>query len=83
MAKILLCELNVSEGTDLAKIERITNALKSTPNITIMDIDSDADHNRSVYTWIGEPEAVLAGAMNITKIAVAEIDMSVHHGSHP
>lgn len=83
MAKILLCELNVSEGTDLAKIAKITNALKSTPNITIMDIDSDADHNRSVYTWIGEPEAVLTGAMNITKVAVAEIDMSVHQGSHP
>ena len=83
MAKILLCELNVSEGTDLAKIERITNALKSTEGITIMDIDSDADHNRSVYTWIGEPEAVLAGAMNITKVAVEEIDMTQHHGSHP
>lgn len=83
MAKILLCELNVSDGRDIAKIERITNTLKSSPDITIMDIDSDADHNRSVYTWIGEPEAVLAGAMNITKAAVAEIDMSTHHGSHP
>ena len=83
MKKILLCELNASEGTNLEKIERITNALKSTPNITIMDVDSDADHNRSVYTWIGEPEDVLAGAMNITKAAVAEIDMTEHHGSHP
>lgn len=81
--KILLCELNVSEGRDEAKIKRITDALTSTLNITIMDIDSDADHNRSVFTWIGEPEDVLSGAMNITKKAVEEIDMTGHHGSHP
>lgn len=81
--KILLCELNVSEGRDEAKIKKITDALTSTPNITIIDIDSDADHNRSVYTWIGEPEDVLSGAMNITKKAIEEIDMAGHHGSHP
>ena len=81
--KILLCELNVSEGRDEAKIKRITEALTSTPSITIMDVDSDADHNRSVYTWIGEPEDVLAGAVNITRRAVEEIDMTQHHGSHP
>ena len=68
--KILLCELNVSEGRDEAKIKRITDALTSTPNLTIMDIDSDADHNRSVFTWIGETEDVLSGAMNITKKAI-------------
>ncbi len=81
--KILLCELNVSEGRDEAKIKRITDALTSTPNLTIMDIDSDADHNRSVFTWIGETEDVLSGAMNITKKAIDEIDMTDHHGSHP
>lgn len=81
--KILLCELNVSEGRDEAKIKRITDSLTSTPDITIMDIDSDADHNRSVFTWIGEPEDVLSGAMNITKKAIEEIDMTDHHGSHP
>lgn len=83
MKKILLCELNVSEGTDKAKIERITKALADTPKITIMDVDSDADHNRSVFTWIGEPEDVLAGAINITKIAIQEVDMTKHVGSHP
>ena len=81
--KILLCELNVSEGRDGAKIKIITDALTSTPNITIMDIDSDADHNRSVFTWIGEPEDVLSGAMNITQKTIEEIDMTDHHGSHP
>jgi len=83
MKKILLCELNVSEGTDALKIEKITDSLKSVPGITIMDIDSDQDHNRSVFTWIGEPEDVLAAAISITKTAIKEIDMAGHHGSHP
>lgn len=81
--KILLCELNVSEGRDIDKIKRITDALTATPEIVIIDIDSDADHNRSVYTWIGAPENVLLGAMNVTKCAIEEIDMRNHHGSHP
>lgn len=83
MKKILLCELNISEGTNKLKIERITKALTQTPNLTIMDIDSDADHNRTVYTWIGNPEDVLNGAMNVTREAIKEIEMTQHHGSHP
>lgn len=83
MKKILLCELNISEGTNKLKIERITKALTQTPNLTIMDIDSDADHNRTVYTWIGNPEDVLNGAINVTREAIKEIDMTQHHGSHP
>lgn len=83
MKQILLCELNISEGTDMAKIEAVTTALKETSGITIMDIDSDKDHNRTVYTWIGEPEDVLKAAMNITAKAVELIDMTTHKGSHP
>lgn len=83
MKKILLCELNMSEGTDPLIIERAASALRETPGVVIMDIDSDKDHNRSVFTWIGEPEAVLAGAMNLTRVAIEAIDMTKHHGSHP
>ena len=83
MKKILLCELNMSEGTDESIIAQATEALRGTPGVTVMDIDSDRDHNRSVFTWIGEPEDVLAGAMNLTKVAVDRIDMTVHKGSHP
>lgn len=83
MKKILLCELTVSEGTDAEKIAQIEGALKGTPGITVIDVDSDKDHNRSVFTWIGEPEDVLAGAMNITKKAVELVDMTKQHGSHP
>ena len=83
MKKILLCELNMSEGTDAVAIEKVTAALRGTPGVTVMDVDSDKDHNRTVYTWIGEPENVLAGAQNLTEKALEIIDMSRHQGSHP
>jgi glutamate formiminotransferase len=83
MKKILLCELNMSEGTDQEKIRAVTAELGKTPGITIIDIDSDKDHNRTVYTWIGEPEDVLQGAVNVTAKAVELIDMTTHKGSHP
>ena len=79
----MLRELNVSEGKDASKIKSITDALSAAKGITIIEVNSDADHNRSVFSWIGEPEQVLAGAINASKASVELIDMSVHHGSHP
>lgn len=83
MNRILLCELNASEGTNEAKIKEMTDALNSTPNIIVMEVNSDKDHNRSVFTWIGEPDDVLEGAKRLAKKAVELIDMSTHTGSHP
>ncbi|MDR3279978.1 MAG: glutamate formimidoyltransferase [Synergistaceae bacterium] len=83
MKKIMLCELNVSEGTDSVKIEAVTDALSSTHDITVIEVNSDHDHNRSVFSFIGAPEVVLAGAKNAAGRAVELIDMSVHKGSHP
>jgi glutamate formiminotransferase len=79
----MLCELNVSEGKDVCKIKSITDALSAAEGIKIIEVNSDADHNRSVFSWIGEPNQVLSGAMKASKAAVELIDMSVHHGSHP
>ena len=59
MSKILLAEVNVSEGTNPQKIEKMTAALKGTAEIIVIDQNSDKDHNRTVYTYIGTPEAVL------------------------
>jgi glutamate formiminotransferase len=83
MKQILLCELNMSEGTDKEKIEAVSGELRNTEGITIIDIDSDKDHNRTVYTWIGEPECVLRGAVNISSKALELINMAEHKGSHP
>ncbi len=83
MRKILLCEINVSEGTDTAKIAAITKALEAVEGVVIMDINSNSDHNRSVYTFMGDPERVLEGAKRLSDAALEQIDMSVHKGSHP
>lgn len=83
MEKVLLCELNMSEGVDQEKIEAVTKELRTTEDITIIDVDSDKDHNRTVYTWVGEPESVLKGAINISTKALELINMAEHKGSHP
>jgi len=83
MRKVLLCEINVSEGIDPKKIAAITRALENVEGISIMDINSNPDHNRSVYTFLGDPERVLEGAKRISDAALDQIDMSVHKGSHP
>jgi glutamate formiminotransferase len=83
MRKVLLCEINVSEGTDTGKISAITGALEAVEGIVIMDINSNSDHNRSVYTFMGDPERVLEGAKRLTDAALENIDMATHTGSHP
>ena len=83
MRKVLLCEINVSEGTDTAKIAAITKALEAVEGVVIMDINSNSDHNRSVYTFMGDPEMVLEGAKRLSDAALEQIDMTVHKGSHP
>jgi glutamate formiminotransferase len=83
MRKVLLCEINVSEGTDTEKIAAITGALEAVEGIVIMDINSNSDHNRSVYTFMGDPERVLEGAKRLTDAALEKIDMTIHKGSHP
>ncbi len=83
MAKILLCEQNVSEGKNREVIDQITHAIESTPGVKVIDKDSEPNHNRSVYTFIGDPEAVLQGAKNLTDKAVELIDMTTHKGGHP
>ena len=83
MKRILLCELNVSEGRNKETLDKITVALESSPDIKVIDKDSEPNHNRSVYTFIGGPEAVLQAAKNITDKAVELIDMTTHTGGHP
>ena len=83
MKQIMLCELNVSEGIDKGKITVMAEALSAVPGVVVIEVNSDQDHNRSVFSWIGSPEEVLSGAMAVSQKAVDLIDMSVHRGSHP
>jgi len=81
--KKLLAEVNISEGIDQKKIEAVKNALMESGKLELMDENSDKDHNRTVFTFTGEPQEVLEGAKRLAKKAVELIDMRTHKGSHP
>lgn len=83
MRGILLCEPNISEGRDRALIEQVAGAVRSVPGVKLLDYSSDPDHNRAVFTYLGEPEAVLEATQRLAVVALELIDMAQHHGSHP
>jgi glutamate formiminotransferase len=81
--RLLECVPNVSEGRDAAVIERLVRAVKSAPGVELLDWSADRDHNRAVLTYVGEPEAVLAGTQALCREAFTAIDMQQHEGAHP
>ena len=82
MEKIVECVPNFSEGQDKSVIDAIAAAIKSVKDVRLLDVDAGADFNRTVYTFVGEPEPVLEAAFKATKVGVALIDMRKHKGEH-
>ena len=80
--KIVECVPNYSVGNNPEVIDKITAPFKNTPNVSLVNVESDDSYNRSVVTVIGEPEAVCNAVVESVKIATALIDMRVHHGEH-
>jgi glutamate formiminotransferase len=74
---------NVSEGRDLASVEAIGRALGDEPGVRLLDVSSDPDHHRSVFTAAGEPLALERGLLAMAREAVARIDLRRHSGVHP
>src|SRR5215471_19145396 len=84
MARQLIeCVPNFSEGRDPAKIDAIVQAILTVPEVVMLDRESDADHNRSVLTFVGPPSAVMGAAFRAVEKAVATIDLTKHEGAHP
>ena len=83
MSKLVECIPNFSEGRNLSIIEELAAAVKATPNVMLMDYSSDANHNRSVFTFAGSPEGVMDAVFSCAKIAVEKIDLTKHSGEHP
>lgn len=83
MARIIECVPNFSEGRDNDKIEKIVEEVRKVEGVKLLDYSSDKDHNRSVVTFVGEPELVLQAAFNLAKKATELIDMREHEGAHP
>lgn len=83
MARIVECIPNFSEGRDKEKIEAIVNVFRGVEGVKLLDYSSDADHNRSVVTVVGEPEALEKAIINMAEKVYENIDMSAHTGAHP
>jgi len=82
MEIIVECVPNFSEGKDKSVIDAISAAIKSVEGVRLLDVDAGADFNRTVYTFVGEPEPILEAAFKATKVGVALIDMRKHKGEH-
>ena len=83
MKRLIECVPNFSEGRDPAKVEAIVAAMREVPGVFILDRESDADHNRSVITIVGEPEPVAEAALRGVGKAAESIDLTRHIGAHP
>lgn len=83
MSKIVECVPNFSEGRNHEVIDAITAEVKKVEGVTLLNIQSDASHNRTVVTFVGEPQRVKQAAFNACAKATELIDMEQHHGEHP
>lgn len=77
------CVPNFSEGRDRARIERIVGPARTVPGVTVLDIEANADHHRSVVSLAGEGEPLLRAVFGMIDVAIREIDLTQHQGAHP
>ena len=82
MKRLVECVPNFSEGRDRDVIDAIADAIRRTPGCTLLDVDPGRSTNRTVYTFVGAPDAVVEGALAAARVAHARIDMRSHHGEH-
>ncbi len=81
--RLIECVPNFSEGRDLAIITRITDAIRAVEGVRLLNVDPGKATNRTVVTFVGEPEPVMEAAFRAIKMAGELIDMSRQHGEHP
>jgi len=83
MKQIIECVPNFSEGKDMGVIKQITDQIESVEGIKLLDVDPGKATNRTVVTFVGEPEQVVEAAFRAIKKASEVIDMRHHKGEHP
>lgn len=83
MAKLMECIPNISEGRRSELVNEFADIVRAVPGVTLIDYSSDASHNRSVFTFLGDPDQVMEAAFRFAKHAVEKIDLRVHEGEHP
>src|SRR5262245_22832332 len=80
---LLKCVPNFSEGRRREVCDEIVAAVRAVPGARFLSMELDPDHNRSVLTFVGGPDAVADGALAAARVAVARIDLTRHEGRHP
>jgi glutamate formiminotransferase/formiminotetrahydrofolate cyclodeaminase len=83
MKHIVECVPNFSEGRDKKTIDAIAASIRAIDRVKLLNVEPDKDYNRTVVTFVGEPEAVVEAAYQATKTAADLIDMRGHTGEHP
>jgi glutamate formiminotransferase len=83
MDRIIECVPNFSEGRDLQKIDLIIAPFRARKGVKLLDYSNDEDHNRSVVTVVGTPEALKEAVIDAIGVALSVIDLNTHSGQHP
>ena len=83
MQALIECVPNFSEGQDRKIIDQITDAIQSAEGVSLLDVDPGATTNRTVVTFVGDPDAAVEAAFRAIKKAAELIDMRKHKGAHP
>jgi glutamate formiminotransferase / formiminotetrahydrofolate cyclodeaminase len=83
MSRIVECVPNFSEGRRREVVDALVQSFANVPGVTFLDAEMDADHNRSVVTFAGDPDAVVEAAVRAVACAVSLIDLTQHKGQHP
>jgi len=81
--QLIECVPNISEGRDRQKIQEIAQQVTTVEGVQLLDIDPGKATNRTVITFVGEPDAVVEAAYRLIKKAKELIDMRQHSGEHP
>jgi glutamate formiminotransferase len=74
---------NVSEGRDRDSVEAMAAAVRETPGVRLLDVSSDAAHNRSVLTFVGDAPALRKAVLALFRAALPRVDLRTHRGEHP
>jgi len=83
MKQLIECVPNFSEGRDMNLIKQITNEIESVDGVKLLDVDPGQATNRTVVTFVGQPQGVVEAAFRAVKMAIQLIDMKKHKGEHP
>lgn len=83
MRTVIECVPNISEGGDSARVGEIAAAVRAVAGVRLLNVSSDASHNRSVLTFVGDASAIRGGVLALFEAALPRIDLTRHRGEHP